>query len=59
MAKPYSADLRMRVAAAIAEGETCRAPAERFEIALTSPIHVSPSGRTSTVLAYGRVEPTL
>lgn len=33
MAKPYSADLRSRVAAALAEGETCRSIAERFEIA--------------------------
>lgn len=33
MAKPYSADLRTRVAAAIAEGETCRSIAARFEIA--------------------------
>ena len=33
MAKPYSADLRTRVAAAIAEGETCRSIAERFSIA--------------------------
>ncbi len=33
MAKPYSADLRMRVAAAIAHGGTCRSIAERFRIA--------------------------
>lgn len=33
MAKPYSADLRTRVAAALAEGETCRSIAERFDIA--------------------------
>lgn len=33
MAKPYSADLRARVAAALAEGETCRLIAERFDIA--------------------------
>lgn len=33
MAKPYSADLRSRVATAIAEGETCRCIAERFDIA--------------------------
>jgi transposase len=33
MAKPYSADLRLRVAAAIADGETCRSIAERFDIA--------------------------
>jgi transposase len=33
MAKPYSEDLRMRVAVAIAEGESCRSIAERFDIA--------------------------
>jgi transposase len=33
MAKPYSADLRTRVAAAIADGETSRSIAGRFEIA--------------------------
>ena len=32
MAKPYSDDLRARVAAAIAEGETCREIAERFGV---------------------------
>jgi transposase len=33
MAKPYSADLRSRVSAAIAQGETCRSIAGRFSIA--------------------------
>jgi transposase len=33
MAKPYSADLRTRVAAAVAEGESSRSIAERFRIA--------------------------
>jgi transposase len=33
MAKPYSFDLRARVAAAIGEGKTCRSIAERFKIA--------------------------
>ena len=33
MAKPYSVDLRTRVAAAVAQGETCRSIAERFRIA--------------------------
>ncbi len=33
MAKPYSNDLRTRVAKAIASGETCRAIAEQYEIA--------------------------
>ena len=33
MAKPYSDDLRARVAAVIATGESCRAISERFDIA--------------------------
>ncbi|HET9533762.1 MAG TPA: IS630 family transposase [Mesorhizobium sp.] len=33
MAKPYSNDLRIRVATAISEGESCRSIAERFDIA--------------------------
>ena len=33
MAKPYSADLRRRVAVAIGQGETCRSIAGRFSIA--------------------------
>lgn len=33
MAKPYSDDLRVRVAAAIADGESCRSIAERYDIA--------------------------
>ena len=33
MAKPYSDDLRARVADAILQGETCRAIAERFRLA--------------------------
>jgi transposase len=33
MAKPYSTDLRERVAAAIASGDSCRAIAEQYEIA--------------------------
>jgi transposase len=33
MAKPYSNDLRQRVAAAVASGDSCRAIAEQYEIA--------------------------
>jgi transposase len=33
MAKPYSADLRARVAAAVAGGESCRSIGNRFDIA--------------------------
>lgn len=35
MAKPYSLDLRVRVAA-IAAGESCRAVAERFDVSVSS-----------------------
>jgi transposase len=33
MAKPYSNDLRQRVARAVASGDSCRAIAEQYEIA--------------------------
>jgi transposase len=33
MAKPYSDDLRLRIAAALAGGESCRSIAERFNVA--------------------------
>ena len=33
MAKPYSTDLRERVGAAVASGDSCRAIAEQYEIA--------------------------
>jgi transposase len=36
MAKPYSNDLRIRVATAIAGGDSCRSIAERFSIAAST-----------------------
>lgn len=36
MVKPYSLDLRERVVAAIAAGESCRAVAERFDVSVSS-----------------------
>jgi transposase len=36
MAKPYSLDLRERVVAAVAAGESCRAAAERFAVSVSS-----------------------
>ena len=36
MVKPYSLDLRERVVAAVAAGESCRAAAERFDVSVSS-----------------------
>ena len=36
MAKPYSLDLRERVVAAVAAGESCRAVADRFDVSVSS-----------------------
>jgi transposase len=36
MAKPYSLDLRERVVAAVAAGESCRAVAKRFAVSVSS-----------------------
>jgi len=36
MAKPYSLDLRERVVAAVAAGESCRAAADRFDVSVSS-----------------------
>lgn len=36
MTRPYSNDLRERVVAAVASGQSCRVVAERFDIAVSS-----------------------
>ncbi|MGK2921253.1 MAG: helix-turn-helix domain-containing protein [Methyloceanibacter sp.] len=45
MAKPYSDDLRVRVAAAIADGESCRSIAERYDIAPSTVVKWSTRAR--------------
>lgn len=51
MAKPYSIDLRTRVAAAMACGESCRPIAERFEIAPSTLVKWSKRVRETGSLA--------
>jgi transposase len=51
MAKPYSADLRTRVAVAIAQGETCRSIAGRFSIAPSTVVKWSKRVRETGSLA--------
>lgn len=36
MARPYSLDLRERVVASVASGQTCRAVAELFDVSVAS-----------------------
>lgn len=45
MGRPYSFDLRERVAAAIAEGESCRAAAARFSIGAATAVRWSRRAR--------------
>jgi len=63
MAKPYSEDLRTRVGAAIAEGESCRAIAARFGIAPSTVIKWASRQRRTGSLAPakfgGHRKPTL
>jgi transposase len=54
MAKPYSGDLRKRVAAAIAGGESSRAIAERFEIAPSTVVKWSKRVRETGSPAPGK-----
>jgi transposase len=52
MTRPLSNDLRERVVAAVAGGESCRSVAERFEVAVSSVVKWSQRYR-----ATGRLPP--
>ena len=54
MAKPYSNDLRQRVAAAIAAGDSCRAIAEQYEIAPSTVVKWSKRVRETGSAAPGK-----
>ena len=45
MGRPYSFDLRERVAAAVAEGESCRAAAARFAVGVATVVRWSQRAR--------------
>lgn len=47
MARPYSLDLRERVAASVASGQKCRAVAEVFDVSVASVVKWSQRSRTT------------
>jgi putative transposase len=55
MAKPYSLDLRERVVAAVAAGESCRAAAKRFAVSVSSVVKWSQRQRATGSAAAARM----
>ena len=55
MTRPLSNDLRERVVAAVMSGESCRAVAERFEVAVSSVVKWSQRQRRTGSVAPGKI----
>lgn len=55
MAKPLSLDLRLRIAAALAEGLTARAAAKRFGVSVASAVRMGQLARAGKGLAARRM----
>jgi len=55
MARPYSIDLRERVVSAVESGETCRAVAARFGVAVSSVVKWSQRYRATGSVAPGKM----
>ena len=55
MTRPYSNDLRARVVAAVAAGESCRSVATRFDVAVSSVVKWSQRYRTTGSVAPGKM----
>ena len=55
MARPYSLDLRERVVSALESGETCRAVAARFGVAVSSVVKWSQRYRATGSVAPGQM----
>ena len=55
MGRPYSIDLRERVVAAVREGQSCRAVALRFGVAVSSVVKWSQRYRATGSVAPGKV----
>ena len=55
MARPYSLDLRERVVSAVESGETCRAVATRFGVAVSSVVKWSQRYRATGSVAPGQM----
>lgn len=55
MSRPYSNDLRERVVAAVAGGESCRSVAARFEVAVSTVVKWSQRYRRTGSVAPGKI----
>jgi putative transposase len=55
MVRPYSTDLRERVVAAVAGGESCRSVASRFDVAVSSVVKWSQRQRRTGSVAPGKM----
>ena len=55
MARPYSIDLRERVVSSVESGETCRAVAARFGVAVSSVVKWSQRYRATGSVAPGKM----
>jgi putative transposase len=55
MTRPYSNDLRARVVAAVAAGESCRSVATRFDVAVSSVVKWSQRHRATGSVAPGKI----
>ena len=55
MTRPYSIDLRERVVSAVEAGETCRAVADRFGVAVSSVVKWSQRYRATGSVAPGKM----
>lgn len=55
MARPYSLDLRERVVATVADGQPCRAVAERFDVSVASVVKWSQRSRATGSAAAKRM----
>lgn len=55
MSRPYSNDLRERVVAAVEAGESCRAVAARFEVAVSTVVKWSQRYRRTGSVAPGKI----
>jgi len=55
MSRPYSNDLRERVVAAVMSGESCRAVADRFEVAVSTAVKWSQRYRATGSVAPSKI----
>lgn len=55
MVRPYSTDLRERVVAAVAGGESCRAVAARFDVAVSSVVKWAQRQQRTGSVAPGKM----